>query len=227
MVLYAGPIFTEWYWDPIFFAILFGPVLVGLAFVVDRLVGRQLAAVRRAALAVGVVAGGSLLILGAINLWRDARFDREARAVSRGIDFTTYVPKPLPQAFTEVRVTADNAYGGPALVSTYATGPGAYVTAVQQPPGAVVSLQPHHCHVEGRAMPGTSVLWDSPCRLLRSQHGVGVYITDPAVSGTHAFAMLDQTLVRLQFDQVADGDVVAYFDSRRPVDPDDLEFKRG
>jgi hypothetical protein len=227
MVLFGGPIFTGWYWDPIFFTIVFGPVLVGLAFAADRLVGRKLAAVRRGALAVGVVAGGTLLILGTINLLRDVRFDREARAVASGIDFTTYEPKPLPQAFTEVSVDADDAYGGPAVVSLYATGPGAYATAVQQPPGAVLSLQPHHCHVEARAMPGTSVMWDRPCRLLRSQHGVSVYITDPGTSGIHAFAMLDQTLVRLQFTQVADGDVVAYFDSLQPIAVEDLEFNRG
>jgi hypothetical protein len=226
MVLFAGPIFTGWYWDPIFFAIVFGPFLVGTAFVVDHFVGRRLAVVRRAALALGVVAGGTLLILGAIDGWRDARFERDAKAVASGIDFTTYEPSQLPQAFSEVRVTADD-YGGPALISTYAIAPGGYADAIQQPPGGAVSLEPSHCQVEAKATPGTRVSFNSPCRMLRSQHGVSVYITNPGVSGIHAFAMLGQTLVRLQYDRAADADVVAYFDSLRPVDIDDVEFRRG
>jgi hypothetical protein len=47
------------------------------------------------------------------------------------------------------------------------------------------------------------------------------------VDGGEAFALLDGTLVRLSHTQVADRDVLAYFDSLKPVSPDELEFKRG
>ena len=34
----AGPVFTEWYWGPIFFVVFFGPFIVGGAAVVTALI---------------------------------------------------------------------------------------------------------------------------------------------------------------------------------------------
>jgi hypothetical protein len=45
--------------------------------------------------------------------------------------------------------------------------------------------------------------------------------------GGQAFSMLDGTLVRFDHVQVADRDVLAYYDSLAPVAPDDLDFQRG
>ena len=41
-----------------------------------------------------------------------------------------------------------------------------------------------------------------------------------------AFTVLDGTLVRLTFEPVPEEYVLAYFDSLRPVDKDDVEFTR-
>ena len=59
--------------------------------------------------------------------------------------------------------------------------------------------------------------------------GVAVFIgrSESVVDGREAFALLGTTLVRLAHVDVADRDVLAYFDSLRPVTPGDLEFKRG
>jgi hypothetical protein len=113
MVLFAGPVFPEWYWGPIFFALLFGPPLLAAAFVVDRVVRRRLTGAQRCGLAAGVVVGGALAIIGGNALVQDVRFDRDARAEARGFDFQLYEPSPLPGTFDTERVEA---FGG-ALVS--------------------------------------------------------------------------------------------------------------
>jgi hypothetical protein len=46
-VHFAGPVFPEWYWGPIFFALLFSPPLLAAAFVVDRVVRRRLTGAQR------------------------------------------------------------------------------------------------------------------------------------------------------------------------------------
>ncbi len=221
---FAGPVFPEWYWGPIFFALVYGPGLLAVAFVVDVVARRRLKGSRRAALAAGVVLGGTLLILGGRALIEDVRFEREATAVARGFDFTTYRPAPLPRPFTEERVTADDNWTGPALISHYAAGPGAYATAFQQRPIGEVSLQDGHCSLTKLAGSGTN-FFDGPCRALGS--GVFLGASETIVDGNDAFAVLDGTLVRLQASQVGDRDVLAYFDSLRPVDKANLEFKRG
>jgi hypothetical protein len=228
MVLFAGPVFPEWYWGPIFFALLFGPVLLAVAFVVDLMVRRRLSARRRAAVAVGVVVAGTLLIFGGRALIEDVRFDHEATAAARSFDFTPYQPDPLPRPFREELVTADDNWGGPVLISRYGAGAGAYATAFQQRPVGEVSLQDEHCSLTKLAGTGTN-FFDGPCRALRSPGGIPVYVgpSETIVDGGDAFAVLGGTLVRLEVSQVAHRDVLAYFDALAPVAKDDLKFKRG
>ena len=51
--------------------------------------------------------------------------------------------------------------------------------------------------------------------------------SETVVDGGDAFALIEGTLVRLDVAQVADRDVLAYFDSPAPVSTDDLDLKRG
>jgi hypothetical protein len=230
MALFAGPVFPEWYWGPIFFAILFGPVLLAAAFGADLLVRRRvrLEWSQRVGLWVGVIAGGTLLILGGRALIDDVRFDREASAAARSFDFTPYAPDPLPRPFTEERVVADDNWTGPALISRYGAGPGAYATAFQQRPVGELSLQNRHCSVTKLAGTGTN-FFDGPCREVRTPKGIPVFIgvSETIVDGGDAFALLGGTLLRFEVTQVADRDVLAYVDSLQPVDKEDIDFKRG
>ena len=227
----AGPVFPEWYWGPIFFAIVYGPVLAAAAFGADVAVRRwvrPLSWPQRIWLWVGVVVGGVVLILGGRALIEDVRFQREARAAAAAIDFQPYQPAPLPQPFREERVTADDNWGGPVLISGYGAGPGARATAFQQRPVDEVSLQDGRCSLTKLA--GTSTnFFDGPCRELRTPRGIPVFIgaSGQFVDADDAFALLGSTLVRLEISQVADRDVLAYFDSLHPVDKDDIDFKRG
>jgi hypothetical protein len=40
-------------------------------------------------------------------------------------------------------------------------------------------------------------------------------------------ALLDGTLVSVSTSEVSEAEMLAYFDALRPVEPDELEFKRG
>ena len=226
----AGPVFTEWYWGPIFFALLFGPPLVAAAFAVDFVVRRRrgpLSLGRRAALWVAVIFGGALAIVSGRELIADIRFDREASAAAHNLDFTPYAANPLPQPFREELVKAQD-FGQPVVISRYGAGPGAYAFAYQQRPAADTSLQDGRCSLHRLAGTGTN-FFEGPCRELRTPRGLPVFLgtSQTVVDGGEAFALLDGTLVRLAHTQVADRDVLAYFDALEPVAPADLEFKRG
>src|SRR5262245_7214643 len=100
MVLFAGPIFQEWYWEPLFFIVVFGPPLVAVAFVVDYFVRRRLGPLGtapRLGLGAVVVAAGAGLILGAFSLRSDRLVERENRVAARSFDFTPYQAGGLPE----------------------------------------------------------------------------------------------------------------------------------
>jgi hypothetical protein len=229
MVLFAGPVFTEWYWGPIFFALLFGPVLLPLAFAVDWLVRRRwrLTWPQRCAVAGGVVVSGALCIIGGNALVQDVRFDRDARAAARNLDFQPYQPSPLPRAFSTEAVQARDEYGPPVLVGQYGAGRRAYALAYQQRP-TVVSLLDGRCSLRQLAGTGTN-FFDGPCRQVRTPGGREVFVGSSrhVVGLSEAFALLGGTLVRVQHTELADRDVLAFYDSLEPVAADELAFKRG
>ena len=185
MLVLAGEVFPEWYWGPIFFTVVFSPVLVAAAVGTDVVVRR---------------------LRGPLPLWKRARLW-------------------LPAGLHEKNVRAQHGYRLPYLVSQY-EGRGAYATAFQQEP-VEVSLRPGTCsvrHLQG----SSSSLFDGPCEALRTASGRAVF-TGPSknvVDGSEAFALLDGTLVRFTSFGLAQRDVLAWFDSLRPVDVEDIDFKR-
>jgi hypothetical protein len=229
--MFAGPVFPEWYWGPIFFVIVFGLPLAALAFAVDfgvRRWVRRLSWPRRAGMWLGVVAGGTLAILGGRALIDHVRFERDARATARHLGFTPYAPGSLPAGFDEQMVTALDLFGGPVIVSRYGTRPGVYAFAYQQAPRET-SLQDGHCSLRHLAGTGTN-FYEGPCRELHTPRGRTVFIGNAlgnSTEGGQAFALLDGTLVRFDHTQIADRDVLAYFDALRPVTPEEIDFKQG
>jgi hypothetical protein len=228
--MFAGEVFPEWYWGPIFFFVVFGLPLSAAALAVDFAVRRwvrRLSWPRRAGLWVGVVAAGSLAILGGRGLIDHVRFERHAKAAAQKLDFAPYAAEPLPGPFHEELVRADDFFGGPVLITRYDVGPGAAAFAYQQRPREV-SLQDGRCVLHRLAGTGTS-FFEGPCRALRTPRRRTVYLgtAEPPLVGDEAFALLDGTLVRLQHDRLADRDVLAYFDALRPVAPDEIDFKQG
>ena len=227
---FAGEVFPEWYWGPIIFSIVFGLPLSVAALAVDFAVRRWLRPLswpQRAGLWVGVVAVGSLAILGGRGLTDSLRFERDAKAAAKKLDFTPYAAETLPDAFVEEMARADDFFGGPVVVSRYAVGSGSGAFAFQQR-APELSLQEGRCSLRGLAGTGTN-FYDGPCRAVPTPSGRVVFIgaLNSSTEGGDAFALLDGTLVRLQYTQVADRDLAAYFDALRPVAPEDLDFKRG
>ncbi len=65
--MFAGEVFPEWYWSPIFFSIVWGLPLSAVALVVDiavRRLVRPIGLTQRLALAAAIVVGGLGLIFG-------------------------------------------------------------------------------------------------------------------------------------------------------------------
>jgi hypothetical protein len=210
--------------------VLFGPVLAVVALVADLAISRLVRRIswsERAFLWGGVFVAGTLAILGGRGLIDHVRFERDAKAAAQKLDFAPYAAEKLPGGFDEEMVRADDFFGGPVLVSRYAVGSAPYAFAFQQRPREV-SLQDGHCSLHRLAGTGTN-FFEGPCRALRTPAGRAVFIgaAPNTTEGGEAFALLDGTLVRLQFTQVADRDVLAYFDALRPVAPDEIDFKKG
>jgi hypothetical protein len=219
MVLFAGPIFPEWF-DDVVFVLAVSPIALVIGLLVDLPVRRRLHVTTRVLLGTVVAVVVTLLGFGGRALYEDIRFERHAAAVADRFTFTPYQPERLPVPFVTETVYADDEFGGPALISDY----GPLGTAWQQPPGSQLSLRQGHCSLNGLAGPGGST-FDGPCRALRSTNGIPVFVAVSTGVYTNVFAVLDGTLVRLWVEtRVADRDLLAYFESLRPVSKDAIEF---
>jgi len=221
MELFAGPIFNDWYWEPLFRGIFAVPVLVVVAFAVDFAVRRWVRPLEwplREGLAAGIVLGGTALILGGGLLLESGRFARESRAVARTIDFTAYEPRRLPPPFVLQSAEAGAGAGSPVIHTRYATGSGYAAATQQRQPGGARTPFNGRCVVTGSSV---------PCREVRTPNGIPVVMAKPyGPSFVDASAVLDGTLVNVRASAVAEPSVLAYFDSLEPVDAGELEFKR-
>lgn len=218
----AGPVFTEWYWGPIFFLLVVGPPLSCLALVADFGVRRWVRPLRtreRIALWGIVVVGGSLALAGGRAVIEHIRFEREARAAARSFAFTPQEPRTLPAGFETALLVAD-AIRAPVLIARYDVDPAGVVFAYQQRAG-MARLTDGRCELHDLA--GTSTnFFDGPCRAARTPGGREVFL-----GGRDAFTTLGDTLVRLQYSGVRERALLAWFDALRPVAPADLDFQQG
>jgi hypothetical protein len=135
MVLFAGPIFTQWYWTLIFLVVACGPPLAAVAFAVDfgvRRLVRPLGVPQRIALATAVIACGAGMIAVRLEKREDRIVERENRAGAQSFDFTPYQASELPEPFEPRYVHALGGYLR-VLVAGYDTGV-REVAAYQQRP---------------------------------------------------------------------------------------------
>jgi hypothetical protein len=226
-MVFAGPVFPEWYWGPIFFAVLSGPPLAVVAGATDFAVRRWVRPLRlpqRAALWAGVVAAGTVAILGGRALVDHLRFERASKAAAASFDFTPYAPPTLPPGFDVKLVRADDHFD-PVLVMVYDVGRAGYAQGYEQR-ASTPTLEPGHCSLTRLAGAGTN-FFDGPCAQRRTPAGREVFVARSAVlaRGREAFAVLDGTLVRLQSSGVPERQVLAWFDALRPVQPARIDFK--
>jgi len=221
MELFAGPIFDDWYWEPIGRAVVWVPVLTVVACLVDLVVRRGLRPPRWPRFGVielGAWAAGTVLILGGGLLIESGRFARESRAVARTIDFTAYEPRPLPPPFVLESAEAGASAGTPVIVTRYDAGTGYASVTQARPPGGARTPFNGRCVVAGSSV---------ACREVRTPKGIPVVMAEPyGPSFLDASAVLDGTLVNVRGSSLAEPSVLAYFDSLEPVDAGELEFKR-
>ena len=113
----------------------------------------------------------------------------------------------------------------PDAVRSASHGPSIRAYAFEQEP-VEVSLRPGACTVSD--VEGTSSnFFDGPCEALRTASGRPVFTgpSEGTVDGRDAFALLDGTLVRFISVGLSERDVLAWFDSLRPIDVEDIDFK--
>jgi hypothetical protein len=230
MIVLAGPVFPEWYWGPLFFMVVFSPILVAAAVGTDIVVRRmrgRLPLWRRAQLWLAAAVVATLTILAVMSLRGHLRFEGESRAAAAAIHFTVHQPADPPAGMKETSVEARSSRL-PHLIRQYQDrrGPGAYAYAFEQEPREV-SLRAGACAVYD--IEGTSSsFFEGPCDELRTASGRAVFTgpSEGTVDGRDAIALVDGTLVRLVSVGLPDPAVLAWFDSLRPVAVEDVDFKK-
>ena len=227
MVLFAGPIVIEWYWIPLFIVVTFvlPAVTVGVIseFILRarRRSGRLTWAKRLRMW--GIVAVAMVLLLIVFDgVVPKLQAGREARATARAFDFTPHEPRPLPALF-EVQAVIGTP-SPPRLERHLLIAGSAAATAFEQRSRGRLVAQDGRC-----AFAELSPKPRFRCRERRTPGGISVFFSafPSQFPRRTAFAVLDGTLVRLTFEPMGEEDVLAYFDSLRPVDKDEVELTQG
>jgi hypothetical protein len=208
----AGPVFPEWYWGPIFFLVFFGPLVAGLTTAIYLVVRRRGRSGPVVAVACFVVSAVAVLLGGAI--WRSAKFELEARADSRGLDFVTLLPRGY-HAQSLRPIVADHVR---ALWATY-DGP-LYVEEEQA--GPVDASDPAGCRIMIAGPLATHPALLGPCRRARTPRG-GEVLLDEDVRESAVYAVRQGTLIKVRGPQAA---ALALIDALEPVAPEDIDFTR-
>jgi hypothetical protein len=217
----GGVFFNEWYWDPIFRALYALPVLGVVALVTDFVVRRWVRLLSwplRGGLAAGIVFGGTALILGGGLFVASGQYARDSRVIARTIAFTTYEPRSLPPRFVLESATAAAGRDSPAIHAFYLMTGDGWADVIQERPPGESGRDSEGCLLAGAS--GT-------CREVRSPNGIRVMLATDVQRSLQASALLGGTLVSVSGFAITEDEMLAYFDALRPVEPDELEFKRG
>jgi hypothetical protein len=208
----AGPVFTEWYWTPIFFAILYGPPILAVAGVLHLLLRRT--GWRRAARAVVALVAAPALVLGGFAIVRTIQHRRTEAAEARSITFTTFVAR----GFHQTRADVYPGSGGE-LNLRYERGRGELL--VSQLAADDDDLTPPECFLHD----GTSThSWEGPCRAARTPQGRVVTLAD--MSQTSLVEVRYGTLVVAGAYGGTEADLLALSDAFEPVDVGDIHWER-
>ena len=226
MVLFAGPIDIAWYWIPISIVVIFVLPAIWIGAISEVILRARPSGPRtwaKRGRIWGVVAVALLLLSLVFDVAiPKLQAGREAQATTRAFDFTPQEPRPLPALFAVQAVSGTPS--PPRLERDPLIGGRSGATAFEQRPRGRLVAQDGRCAlVELSAKP------HFPCRERRTAGGISVFFSafPSQFPRRTAFAVLDGTLVRLTFEPVPEEYVLAYFDSLRPVDKDDVELTQG
>jgi hypothetical protein len=209
---FAGPVFTEWYWTPIFHAIVYGPPILVLAGVLYAL-GR-FTRLRRRTRAAAALAAAPVLVLGGVAVVSTLNYRAAESADAGQVTFATFAAPDFHQ-------TRSSVVGGrwPRLHLAYARGRGDLLVTqvaaedddITPPECALHDGTPHHA-------------WMGPCRAARTPGGRVVTLAD--ITQPSLIQIREGTLVVAGAYGGAEADLLALADALEPVAVDDVHWER-
>ena len=211
----AGPVFTEWYWTPIFLAIVYGPPILavggGLYLVLRRTRLRRLA---RAAIAVVLAPA---LVLGGVAVWATVKHRRTEAADARTVTFTTFTAPGMHQTRADVFPSS-----GSELHLQYERGGGDLL--VSQVAAEDDDLTPPQCDFHD----GTPYhAWRGACRSARTPRGRAVAMVEMQTGVPSMVDVRDGTLIVAgAYAPAGEADLLALADGLRPVAVEDIHWER-
>jgi len=208
----AGPVFTEWYWTPIFLAIFYGPPIAAVA-------GALYLALhptrwRRAGRAAAALVLATALVPGGVAVVGTAKYRRAEAADARDVAFATFAARGFHQ-------TRSSVYPGrfAQLHLAYARGPGELLVTQVAADGD--DLAPPDCFLHA----GTSYhSWEGPCRTARTPRGRLVTLAD--INQPSLVEVRDGTLIVAGAYGSGESDLLALADALRPISVRDVHWER-
>ncbi len=220
MTVLAGPVFTEWYWGPLFAVLLFGPPVSVLAAVLYLVLRRRMPG-GRIARGAAAYALSTLLIVGGWAVVRAYRFEKQEEREARGLGFTLYQPRD------GFRVSRAEVYSGIRGTMHWTLERGdTYFFATQAPLGSA-DLEPPRCGTGKAYVTRGGGFEDEPCVAALTPGGRRVVLARESRMpfDRYLFADLGGTLLALSTLEAPQEDLLAYVDALEPVTPDNIDYE--
>ena len=211
----AGPVFTEWYWTPIFFAIVYGPPIAAVAGGL-YLAGR-LTRLRRRTRAAAALVLAPAIVLGGVAVAATVKHRRTEAADARAVTFATFAAPGFHQTRADVFPHYDAK-----LHLGYERGGGEL--SVTQVAAEDDDLTPPQCELHD----GTPFhAWDGPCRTARTPRGRLATLVEMQIGVLSLVDVRDGTLiVAAAHAPAGEADLLALADALRPVDVGEIHWER-
>jgi hypothetical protein len=212
----AGPVFTEWYWGPIFFALVYGPPIVAVAGALYLLGRFTWLRRRRAARAAIALVLAPALVLGGVAVAATVKHRRTEAADARAVTFATFAAPGFHQ--TRSDVFPDRT---PKLHLRYERGGGELL--VTEVASDADDVTPPDCRLHD----GTPyIAWHGPCRAARTPRGRLVTLADMRIGVTSLVEVRGGTLIVANAYRAGEPELLALADDLRPVDVEDIHWER-
>jgi hypothetical protein len=223
----AGPVFPEWYWGPLFFLVMFSPLLAGgttALYLGTRAVARRRGWHRRPTTrALHVTLSFALVLLAivaAAQIWRRVSYERNEARDAGQVRFATFEPRDRHAARAEVFAGG----GEPSVHWRYEQRDESF--DVVQERARRVDLTAPSCNL-GPAFVTRYGSFDGPCTPIRTPGGHEILLARDAYQphDRYAFLVRGGTLVALSTLSAPDAELMAYVDALQPVDARHIDYK--
>jgi hypothetical protein len=222
MPVVAGPVFTEWYWGPLFAVLLFGPPVSGVAALLYVAFRRRLPG-GRAARIVGAYALSTGLVVGGWAVVRAYRFETQETREARALGFPLFQPRD-GRGFD---VTRTEVYAGinPTVHWTIERGGTSFFAT--EAALADADLTPPRCGTGRAHVARGGGFADDPCTAARTPAGRPVALAREARMpfDRYLFADIGGTLLALSTLDTPDAQLLAYVDALEPVTAGNIDYE--